>query len=171
MSGCPCWFSAAISLCDFHHAYVQHESGLLGSRFLEQDIGSQVCRMSTALPCPEVGERMWGRMYKQPAVEQLEKGRPLEESAPRVLPARDCPLCAGIKAGSGSFISVSFLLLVCLYSVKNQILLNNQLLQLHSTKEETEVSALPRMGLPVLRRAGDTLPPDLKLSHLRRRKE
>lgn len=125
MSGCPSWFAAAIGLCDFHHAfpalrcsackhsfYVQHESGLLGSRFLEQDIGSQVCRMSIALPCPEMGERMQERMWKQPAVEQLEKGRPLEESAPRVLPAPDCPLSAGIKAGSGSFISVSFLLLV-----------------------------------------------------------
>lgn len=174
------------SLCDFHHVfpelrcpackhsfYVQRESGLLGSRFFEQGIGSQVCRMSTALPCPEVV----GRMSRQPAVEQLEKGRPLEESAPRVLPALDCPLSAGIKAGSGSFKNASFLLLARLYSVfcQNQILLNNQLLQgnsmisvLLSKKWRCQCCLVmfPKEGLPALRRAGNALPPDLKLSHL-----
>lgn len=98
-------------------------------------------------------------MSRQPAVEQLEKGRPLEESAPRVLPALDCPLSAGIKAGSGSFKSASFLLLARLYSVfcQNQILLNNQLLQGNSMisvllSKKMEVSVLsghvPQGGAP-----------------------
>lgn len=178
------------SLCDFHpvfpelrcpackHSfYVQRESGLLGSRFLEQGIGSQVCRMSTALTCPEVGERMWGKMSKQPAVEQLEKARPLEESAPRVHLAPDCSLSAGIKAGSGSFKSASFLLLARLYSVfcQNQILLNSQLLQGNSMisvllrkkcRCQCCLVLFPKEGPPVLRRAGNALPPDLKPSHL-----